>query len=237
MKNLWRYRIIFWFSALVLVTGLLLSFVSHWTLAWMLATFLMPSALFGRWTSGMIVRNKLAWRYWIYVLVGVLWFAYMGAIAGYWLLFELDPDRFPEVLINPVFSFLWVGAFTTADLLLERYLFPVDRDQKVAMVQFTSERKAHEIREDAILYIESRDRFTLVHTSVGSYPTTRTISNWSQELPSFVRTHRSFLVNPIHVVSVSKTSIAVASEGASTDIPVSRTYGERLKLEPQGTPK
>ena len=232
MKNIWTYRIIFWCAALILVTGLLLSFVPHWTLAWMLATFLMPSALFGRWISGIILRNKLPWRYWLYVSIGVLWFAYMGAIGGYWLLFELDPDQFPEVLINPVFSFIWVGAFTTADLLLERHYFPSSNDTP-AMVQFVSERKNFEVREDAILFIESRDRFTIVHTSEKDYPTTTSITAWSEQLPNFIRTHRSILLNPVHVVSTSKTSVTLSHNGRIEEVPVSRSYGEKITLIPR----
>lgn len=227
MKSLWTYRLIFWNAALILVTGLLLSFVPHWTLAWMLATFLMPSALFGRWISGIILDKQLPWRYWAYLSVGVLWFAYMGAIIGYWLLFELDPDQFPEVLINPVFSFIWVGTFSTADLLLERHFFPTTEDE-VPMVQFISERKSYEIRQDAILYIESRDRFTIVHSFDKDYPTTTTISAWSEQLTGFRRTHRSLLINPEHLTSASKTAVTLSHNGRTVEVPVSRSYAENI---------
>lgn len=226
MKNVWTYRVLFWTGALFVIMSLLLSFTSHWTAAWMLATFLLPSALFGRWLSGVIIFKKKRWYHWIYAAIGVLWFSYAGAIAGYWLLFELDPNQFPEVLINPVFSFLWVGAFTFADLRLQQHFFPTA--DIVPMVEFTSERTAYQLRLDAVLYIESRDRFTLVHTASKSYPTSSTISNWSKELPSFVRTHRSMLVNPEHVVASSKSGLTVAQGDFSMEIPISRTYSESV---------
>ncbi len=65
----------------------------------MLATMLMPGAFLARGLAPVLWRSYTKkFHYWLYLLIGVMWLEYMGAIAAYWFLFELDPENFPAVL-------------------------------------------------------------------------------------------------------------------------------------------
>ena len=190
----------------------------------MLATLSLPSALWGSWASMEILARKKPWFYWIYNGLGVLWLSYAGAIAGYWFLFELDPDRFPSVLINPVFALFWTGALVFAQITTERRNYGEELAE--IFIEFTSERKPVRLAKSRILYVESRDTFTLVHLEGMSYTTTRSIKDWSEVLEGFLRTHRSILVNPAHVVSHSSSTVVLHT---GVELPISRTYKEGVK--------
>ena len=160
-------------------------------------------------------------------MVGILWLSYVGGITGYSYLFELDPARFPKVVINPIFALFWTTAMAAGQHILETRLFTEAEMQ--SMVEFTSERQQFKIPEASVLYIESRDTFTLVHTPEGTHPTTRSISSWSKELPEFLRTHRSILVNTTHIVGHKSTLITLKKGNDHIELPVSRTYKNNVQ--------
>ena len=224
MNALWKYRILYWSAALILLCGIFTSFTDGASTAFMLATLSLPSALWGSWASIEILAQKKPWFYWIYNGIGVLWLSYTGAIAGYWFLFELDPDRFPSVLINPVFALFWTGALVFAQITIERRGYAKERDE--IFIEFTSERKSVRVALSKILYVESRDTFTLVHLDGVCYTTTRSIKEWSALLEGFLRTHRSILINPTHVVTHSSSKVILYT---NAELPVSRTFKESVR--------
>jgi DNA-binding LytR/AlgR family response regulator len=77
---------------------------------------------------------------------------------------------------------------------------------------------------EQILYVESNDAETWVHTLDGErYRNKTNISQWEQILEDdFLRTHRSFLVNINQVTKMETDSIQLGE----TSIPVSRKYKE-----------
>lgn len=223
MNALWKFRIIYWTGALVLLSGIFTSFTGGVSTAFMLATMSLPSALWSSWASMEILNKKKPWFYWIYNGLGVLWLSYVGAIAGYWFLFELDPERFPSVLVNPMFALFWTGALVFAQITIERKKFTEGLAE--IFIEFTSQRKPVRVALNKILYVESRDTFTLLHMEGLSYTTTRSIKDWSEVLEGFIRTHRSMLVNPTHVVSHSSSQVVLHT---GVQLPISRTYKERV---------
>ena len=223
---------VFWLVASILLAAIYKSFVASFSQSWMLATMLMPGALFARGLAPLIWEQyPKRIHYWIYLFIGTMWLEYIGAIAAYWLLFELDPNSFPDVLINPAFSLLWIGALILAEFTLSKALWPNFRTAaEAAMLSFTSNRKEVRIAQSKCVFIESRDRFTLVHTTDGlSYETQQKISQWEEQLDTWVRVHRSFLVNPAHIRSHNAKAVEMAWEGQTRNVPVSRTYKERVE--------
>lgn len=222
---------VFWLVASILLAAIYKSFVASFSQSWMLATMLMPGALFARGIAPMLwekYRKRI--HYWIYLFIGTMWLEYIGAIAAYWLLFELDPNSFPDVLINPAFSLLWIGALILAEFALHKTLWPSPAAADEPMLTFTSNRKEVRLELMQCLFIESRDRFTLVHTTDGlSYETQQKISQWEEQLNTWVRVHRSFLVNPAHIRSHNAKAVEMAWEGQTRNVPVSRTYKERVE--------
>lgn len=221
MKQLWKFRLIYWTSALVLVTGIFTSFTPDAGSAFMLATLALPAALFGSWAMFEIIRCKKPWYYWIYALIGVLWLSYSGAIAGYWFLFELDPNKFPSVLINPFFTLFWTGALAFGQWSYERKR--MTNLVKEVFVEFTSERKSVRVALDKVRYVESRNTFTIVHVEAMQYPSSKAIKHWEEDLDQFVRIHRSLLVNPAFVASCSQSAVTLNN---GEKLPLSRTYKE-----------
>ena len=221
---------LYWLVASILLAAIYKSFVASFSQSWMLATMLMPGALLARGLAPLIWEQySKRIHYWIYLFIGTMWLEYIGAIAAYWLLFELDPNSFPEVLINPAFSLLWIGALILAEFALHKTLWPSPAAAEEPMLTFTSNRKEVRLELIQCLFIESRDRFTIVHTTDGqSYESLQKISQWENDLSSWIRIHRSFLINPKHIRSHNSKEVEISWNGQHRVLPISRTYKDRV---------
>lgn len=220
------FQFLYWLIASILLALVYRSFMDDLAQSWMLATMLMPGAFLARGLAPVLWRSyKKSVHYWLYLLIGVMWLEYMGAIAAYWFLFELDPENFPAVLINPAFSLFWITSLILGEFFISEKLWPVSSEE-VVFLTFISNRKEIRLQETKVLFIESRDRFTVLHTiSSKEMPTQQKISQWEANLPHWIRTHRSFLVNASHVQTISATSLTlVGEEGKEIEIPISRSY-------------
>ena len=96
-------------------------------------------------------------------------------------------------------------------------------------ITFYSDRKSVTLQTEQILYVESNDAETWVHTLDGEhYRNKTTISQWEQILEDgFLRTHRSFLVNLNYVTKVDSDAVMLAD----ITIPVSRKYKEVVAVK------
>ena len=151
MKSLWNFRLAYWTGCLLLLTGIFVSFTDGWQVAGLLATLFLPSAIWGSWMYWVIIDGRKPWWYWVYAVVGILWLSYVGGITGYSYLFELDPARFPKVVINPIFALFWTTAMAAGQHILEARLFTEAEMQ--SMVEFTSERQQFKIPEASVLIL------------------------------------------------------------------------------------
>jgi len=220
------FQFLYWLIASIFLALVYRSFVDGLAQSWMLATMLMPGAFLARGLAPVLWRSyKKKFHYWLYLLIGVMWLEYMGAIAAYWFLFELEPENFPAVLINPAFSLFWITSLILGEFYISEKLWP-ERSDEIAYLTFISNRKEVRLQESRVLYIESRDRFTVLHTTTNrEMPTQQKISQWEADLPQWIRTHRSFLVNASHVQTIAATSLTlVGEEGKEIEIPISRSY-------------
>ena len=223
-KNTFQY--LYWLIASFLLALVYRSFVDGLAQSWMLATMLMPGAFLARGLAPVLWQSyKKRVHYWIYLLIGVMWLEYMGAIAAYWFLFELDPGNFPAVLINPAFSLFWITSLILGEFFISEKLWPAS-PEKISYLSFISNRKQARLQESKVLYIESRDRFTVLYTTSNQeMPTQQKISQWEEELPHWIRTHRSFLVNLSHIQTISATSLTLMDDARrEIEIPISRSY-------------
>jgi hypothetical protein len=88
-------------------------------------------------------------------------------------------------------------------------------------VVFTVNRKKMRVQTGDIHYIESLSDYVKVKTREGSFITRERISKLTESLPDhFIRVHRSFLVNRVHINTFSKEQVEVSG----TRIPISRSY-------------
>jgi hypothetical protein len=85
-----------------------------------------------------------------------------------------------------------------------------------------SNRKTSRIEYSQVLYIESLADYIKIHLeSEGEVVSKEKISHMEKELPdSFLRIHRSFVVNTSKISSFSREEVFIGS----TEIPISRTY-------------
>lgn len=132
----------------------------------------------------------------------------------------------PGIIINPLFVSFIISALTLGYLLIERWM--TRRHPEIETpVTFCSERKKVTVQPSEILYVESCDTEVYVHLADGRSMRNLTgISQWESLLgPSFIRIHRSFLVNRKRIGSNTSTTITVGD----TVLPVSRKYQPMLK--------
>ena len=132
-------------------------------------------------------------------------------------------EEMPSVLLNPVFLTLLLAMLFVTDTAIDKQLdkrfgkMPKD-------ITFISDRKSVTLQTNQILYVESNDAETWVHTLDGEqYRNKTNITQWEQILEDgFLRTHRSFLVNASLVTQVGSDGVMLGD----TTIPVSRKYKE-----------
>ena len=132
-------------------------------------------------------------------------------------------DEMPSVLLNPVFLTLLLDYLFILDTFIGRQL-DIRFGKTPKIISFISDRRNVTLQTDQILYVESNDTETWVHTRNGvSFRNKTIISQWEQILEDgFLRTHRSFLVNTMYVTQVEPNCVMLGD----ISIPVSRKYKE-----------
>ncbi|WP_350129504.1 LytTR family DNA-binding domain-containing protein [Imperialibacter sp.] len=94
-----------------------------------------------------------------------------------------------------------------------------------ASILVKSDRKTVKIVLDDILYIESYSDYIKIFTADETIITKERISHIEESLPgSFIRTHRSFVVNSAQIKSFTNEHVNVAGK----EIPISRSYKEEV---------
>jgi heme/copper-type cytochrome/quinol oxidase subunit 2 len=84
-----------------------------------------------------------------------------------------------------------------------------------------ADRINHQIRLKDITYLESLSDYVKIHFNGQSLTTKETISSFEKSLPStFLRIHRSYIINRSHLLSFSSTSVHLKE----LELPVSRKY-------------
>lgn len=100
--------------------------------------------------------------------------------------------------------------------------------QEPVSITFTSDRKPVKLLQSDILYVESNDDETWVHTVDGRKFRNKTpISQWENLLGmDFMRIHRAFVVAKAHILSVKSDALTLDTK---QELPVSRKYRSTIK--------
>lgn len=134
------------------------------------------------------------------------------------LLKPITLDRFLRS-VSKVVSLLRNSAATAAEIyeqMLRPDAFFIRTDSQFVRLHY---------RE--VIYMEALQNFTKIITADGrSHRTLVNLKNLEEQLPNglFVRTHRSYLVNTMHIESVSSQKVRVRGQC----LPLGQTYRERL---------
>ena len=89
----------------------------------------------------------------------------------------------------------------------------------------------HYLDPHGILYVEALGKHCTVHQINGTLPLNTLLSEAESQLPgTFVRTHRSYLVNAEHVMSIERYQLTL-SDGTKLPVPKQRYDQVRCELE------
>ncbi len=92
---------------------------------------------------------------------------------------------------------------------------------KTEFITVRADRKNHQIKLDDITYLESLSDYVKIHFNDQTLTTRETISSFEESLPeTFIRIHRSYIVNQNHIRKFNSTSVKIDE----TELPISRTY-------------
>jgi len=222
------FEIIYWLSAVGLISLLFVSLTKSYIAALFLAVMMLPGALFAKFSADSIsFKNRSRGILeTIYLLLIVLLIEYLAIFLVCFYLFENHLPETADILFNPLFIWFLLIAF----LVFERFLAAKLSVDKVRdrFIEFTSERKKIRIEIDTIMYVESRDDIVLVVASDGKqYRTRMNITLWSNVLDDrFARVHRAFIVNRSYVKGMSAGRLELAS---GVRIEVSKRYKEMVE--------
>ena len=144
-----------------------------------------------------------------------------------------DPYRasidIPQALINPIFISILLIAVAAPQIWLERWLAQRAK-QTPQEIDFISDRRHVSLMMDDITYVESNDSEVWIHTISGeSHRTKTTITQWSSILDNgnFIRIHRAYIVNRLHITESDSTTIRISDH----ELPISRKYRDGVRQD------
>lgn len=106
---------------------------------------------------------------------------------------------------------------------------PAMTEQQPGFIYIKSDHRMNRISTASILYIEGMSEYVRIYTTDSAKPLTALLSmrRIEESLPhdSFLRVHKSYIVNMAQAVSVCRTSI---SFGADTFVPIGDVYRDSI---------
>lgn len=168
----------------------------------------------------------LAYLHLFYVLLFAFYLEWLGMIGAYWLIFELQFDKLPKILVNPFFLGLYMFFFALVhDRLFVRKKAQELPQEEPIWFELISERKRLKVDLRKLLYIESQNERCELIMEEERLITRERISQLESRLPKgYLRIHRSYIINPLKAEAISKQEVLIGGEQLS----VSRTYKEAV---------
>lgn len=229
----------YWIAAILLLATIVMStgcpfadglFIGVMFLPGALAVkYLFPKISFRETGSG--IRNAA------FVIMGIICAEILLIVLAHRIIHQFREGEYfyynypeiPDVLVNPVFIAIMIAVLAVASYFLNIWLdkvFPTAPEP----VTFLSDRKNVSLDPADILYVESNDSITLVVAADGTrYRNKTPISHWEAILgDSFIRIHRSYLVNRSAIESVESDVMTVGGQ----ELPISRKYRSRISNIP-----
>lgn len=171
--------------------------------------------------------------YTIYTLVISLYLEIIVIILSFIILANYNYSELNPMMTNvfvlglAVYLIVLIKAFFLLFMRVRNNEFKVQklREEKEALktkfITVRSDRKNHQIKLDDITYLESLSDYVMIHVKNQTLTTRETISSFEEFLPeTFIRIHRSFIINQLHVSRFNTTSVKLND----TELPISRTY-------------
>jgi DNA-binding LytR/AlgR family response regulator len=133
--------------------------------------------------------------------------------------FELDVF---DYLIKPISFERFLKAVNKFIDIRQSFFSIQAKEIAVSIIQIKADRKIFPVPASEIVYIESLDNYVKVYTKDKILVTHETITSLEEKLStnSFVRIHRSYIVNKIHVQSIGAEFVQIFSK----ELPFGRVY-------------
>ncbi len=97
------------------------------------------------------------------------------------------------------------------------------QEKKEPVLYVRSERKTIKINQDKILFIESMNNYIIIHLADSSHIVYSSLGEFTKKLnQSFLRIHKSFVVNKNHIQSFNKEVVDIGDK----QLPIGKTYKE-----------
>lgn len=173
-------------------------------------------------------ESKWRWLHLFYLLLITLYVEWLAMIVAYWLVFQMNFEALPKVLVNPLFLWLYMMFFTLVEERIFRKSSIEDesKDLEPIWLEIVSERKRQQINLRELIYVESANEQIVFHLLEKSLPSKERISQLAERLPEeFLRIHRSFIVNTKLIDAYNSGGISIKGE----ELPISRKYKELVE--------
>ena len=237
-----KHHIYFWLIAHVLLTFFFKHEFSNWAVSFFFVSFLLPSVLLFSYLFNQILIPKflLLKKYWLfglYLLYSMIASLYIQSWILLTTFFVLDKYRIEGLasltstvkimaltmfLLVVIQSFILLIIQNASNLKKVRSLEESLKSKTPPSLRVMSNRKLVNIDIDKILFIESLSDYIQIHLEDGhKIRVKQPISKFYKNLPgSFIRIHRSFIVNQKMVSEYSKTQVKLKERV----LPISRSY-------------
>jgi len=245
-KPMWKH-ILFWSVAAIL---LMLTFglsYGNYVNSFYFVTFLLPVAIgtsifFNYYLVPVFLLQQKYIKFWVYTLYTIIISLYLEmlviilsfVIIANYNYNELDPlmtNIF--VLASVIYLIVLIKAFSLLYLRLRRNEFKVEQliNEKEALktefITVRADRAKQQIKLNDIQYLESMGDYVQIHTKSKTVTTLETITSFDNSLPeTFLRIHRSFIVNRNAIEKFSRTNITISEQ----ELPISRTYKSNVLM-------
>jgi DNA-binding LytR/AlgR family response regulator len=133
--------------------------------------------------------------------------------------FELEVT---DYLVKPISFERFLKAVNKIIEMRASLGIPRSNETAISIIQIKSDRKIFPVAASEIIYIESLDNYVKIYLREKVLITHETITSLEEKLApgSFVRIHRSFIVNISHVQSIGAEFIQISNK----ELPFGRVY-------------
>lgn len=234
-------HILFWILAgIVLVIGFGSTY-GDYVKSFYFVTFLLPVAMatsyfFNYFLVPRYLLNRDYVRFTLYTVYTIVISFFLEMVVIFFSFIVIANFHYGE--LDPIMTNIFILGFTVYLIVLIKAFFLLFRrvkNNEFKMQQLIDEKEAlkteflivradranHQVKLDDILYLESLSDYVKIHTKEQILTTREIISAFEESLPeTFIRIHRSFIINQDHVGQFNTTSVKLNE----TELPISRTY-------------
>lgn len=234
-------HILFWILAGSILVVSFGNSYENYTQSFYFVTFLLPVAMatsyfFNYYLVPKFLLERKYVRFSIYTMYTVIVSLYLEMIVvliSFIILANYNYNELDPMMTNifalgfSVYLIVLIKAFYLLFRRVKNNEFKVQQlmeekeSLKTEFITVRADRTNHQVKLDDLIYLESLSDYVQLHTKDQTLTTRETISSFEENLPeTFIRIHRSYIINQDHVDTFNTTSVTLNG----SELPISRTY-------------